>query len=164
MPGVPGRSGGANRKRSDQKLGRPTVGKDSPDHPDNVDKPHADAVVQPELKFPDFADGSPWVPTKPVQRLWDSMSASGFHEYYTQADWEAAITLLMVIDGNVRSMLKNDGELSSMKAAEMRSAMSDLMVLESARRRLKIEVQRNDETVAPLAAVAPLDRARAAAL
>ncbi|MGW4484321.1 phage terminase small subunit [Amycolatopsis sp. NPDC004368] len=145
-------------------MGRPTVGKDSPDHPDNVDKPSAGPVEQPELRFPEFADGSPWVPTAPVQRLWESMAVSGFHEYYTQADWEAAITQMMVIDGNIRSMLKNNGELSSMKAAEMRAALGDLMVLESARRRLKIEVQRNEETVAPLAAVAPLDRARAAAL
>lgn len=164
MPGVPGRSGGSNRKRSEQKLGHAKAAQSVLDHHGTVDKPEAGPVDQPELVFPDFDDGSPWVPSIVTRDLWDSMAVSGFHEYYTMADWSAARAELMVVDGCIRDMLNHNGALSSMKAAEMRSALGELMVFESARRRLKIEVQRHKDTVAPLAAVAPIDRAKASGL
>jgi hypothetical protein len=166
--GVPGRSGGQNRKRTEQKLGKPHVAQDSPDHHDNVDKPFAEPVVQPPLVFPDVVNEKTgrkvkWVPSEPIQSLWDSMGASGFHEYFTRSDWDAALTQMMRLDMMVRAMCRGE-MLPANQGAEMRAIFQDLLVLESARRRLKIEVQRHKDTVPPLAAVAPLDRARASGL
>lgn len=153
MPGVPGRSGGANRKRSDQKLGNATHAKDHPDHPSNVDTPEAEPVVQPTLVFPTGEQ-----PHAMVQRLWDAMAKSGFHEFYTQADWEAAAIAVFNLQQMVSEMIAK-GSLPANKSAEMRSIFQELLVTESARRRLKIEVQRHRDTPEPQATGAPLDRA-----
>lgn len=168
MVGVPGRSGGSNKKRSDQVLGKPRYAADSPDHPDNADKPVAEPVVQPALVFPNIRDprsnrSIPWIPSEPVRQLWDSMAASGFHEYFTRSDWAAALTQMMRLDSMITAMCRGE-MLPANQGAEMRAIFQDLMVLESARRRLKIEVQRHKDTAPPLAAVAPLDRARASGL
>lgn len=168
MPGVPGRSGGHNAKRTDQRLGKPSVAQSHPDHPDNVDKPKAEPVVQPDLVFPPYVDEKsgrliPWEPSTPVRALWESMAVSGFHEYFTQADWQAAVVAMMKLDTMVVEMCRNRS-LPANQSAEMRSIFQDFMVVESARRRLKIEVQRHKDTAPPLAAVAPLDRARASGL
>lgn len=168
MPGVPGKSGGHNRKRTDQRLGNANHAQDSPDHHANVDKPTAEPVAQPDLVFPPYVDEKsgrliPWVPSTPVRALWESMAVSGFHEYFTQADWQAAMVAMMKLDTMVIEMCRNRS-LPANQSAEMRSIFQDFMVLESARRRLKIEVQRHKDTPAPLASVAPLDRARASGL
>lgn len=168
MPGVPGRSGGHNRKREDQRLGNANFAKNDPDHHSNVDKPTAEPVVQPELVFPPYVDEKsgrlvPWEPSAPVRALWESMAVSGFHEYFTAADWQAALVAMMKLDTMVVEMCRGRS-LPANQSAEMRSIFQDLMVLESARRRLKIEVQRHKDTAPPLAAVAPLDRAKASGL
>lgn len=168
MPGVPGRSGGHNIKRSEMRLGKPSHAQGSVDHPDNVDKPMAEPVVQPELVFPSYVDEKsgrlvPWEPSAPVRALWESMAVSGFHEYFTAADWQAALVAMMKLDTMVVEMCRGRS-LPANQSAEMRSIFQDFMVLESARRRLKIEVQRHKDTAPPLAAVAPLDRARASGL
>ena len=151
------------------KLGNATHAKDDPDHPDNVDKPMtAGPVVQPELVFPDVVNEKTgrrvkWVPSEPVRNLWRSMAESGFHEFFTMADWHAASLAMMKLDTLVLDMVRNGG-LPANQSAEMRAIFQDFMVLESARRRLKIEVQRHKDTPAPLASVAPLDRAKASGL
>jgi len=161
VPGVPGKSGGHNRKRTDQRLGNANHAKDSYDHHDNVDKPMtAGPVVQPELTFPTGE-----IPHPEIVELWESMAVSGFHEYYTMADWHAAKLQLLHINRMITEMSSNPSiSLPANKMAEMRSIFADLMITESARRRLKIEVQRHKDTPAPLASVAPLDRAKASGL
>lgn len=159
MPGVPGRSGGANRKRSDMKLGRPTVATDHPDHPGNVSKPVAQASgEQPKLRFPNGVDA----PLQITKDLWESMAVSGYNEFYTASDWQTAMIYMMAIDDFIRGMVKGRG-WTAMKLAEVRTMMAELLTTESARRRLKIEVQRSEDTP-DLAIVAPIDRAKAAGL
>lgn len=138
MPGVAGRSGGANRKRSDEKLGHPHhVAGDPRNAETGVDKPVAQKeAIQPALVFPDG--------TRPEQMttdLWESLAVSGFHEHYTQADWQAALILMYSLDQMIKTMI-GKGELPAMKMIEMRAIMSDLLVVESSRRRLRLEVQR----------------------
>jgi hypothetical protein len=119
-----------------------------------VDKPEAEPVVQPKLVFPTGEE-----PHGMVQRLWDAMGKSGFHEFYTQADWEAAAIAVFNLQQMVSEMIAK-GSLPANKSAEMRAIFQELMVTESARRRLKIEVQRHKDTVEPQAPAAPVDRAK----
>lgn len=153
MTGVPGRSGGHNRKRSDQKLGN---AKHAADHSVNrVDKPQATGVAaQPALVFPGGEK-----PLTMVRNLWDSMARSGFHEYYTDADWRAAMILLYNLNQILNEML-DKGKTTAMKMQEIRAIFTDLMVTESARRRLHLEVQRADDSEPPMASVSHLDLAR----
>jgi hypothetical protein len=142
MPGVAGRSGGANRKRSDEKLGHPKYAEgDSRNPGENVDKPKAQrAATQPKLVFPSQR-GQVVKPEQMTLDLWESMAVSGFNEYYTQADWHAAVILMYNLDQMIKEMI-GKGSLSAMKMSELRAVMSDLLVLESSRRRLRLEVQR----------------------
>lgn len=158
MPGVAGRSGGHNIKRSDQKLGRPHHAQDDPRS--IVDKPTASGPAeQPALVFPGGDK-----PLTMVRELWDSMRTSGFHEYYTDADWRGAIVLLYQLQQILKEQIslaeRGKGAISPMKTAELRSIMGDLMVLESARRRLRIEVQRSQDSAPPEGNVSHLELAR----
>ncbi|MCU1680947.1 MAG: hypothetical protein JWQ81_1686 [Amycolatopsis sp.] len=158
MPGVAGRSGGANRKRSDVKLGHATTAIGHPDHPDNVSKPVAQgSCEQPPLAFPEGVDE----PLPMTLDLWASMKVSGYDEFYTASDWQTARIYMLAIDDFIRGIVVKGW--TAMKMAEVRSMMAELMTLESARRRLKIEVQRGEE-VPELANVTPIDRAKAAGL
>lgn len=162
MPGVPGRSGGHNIKREDQRLGRPMYGQDDPRS--TVDKPSADGrAEQPALVFPGGDK-----PLTMVRNLWDAMTTSGFHEYYTDADWRAAIVLLYQMQQILKEQIdladRGKGAISPMKTAEIRSIMQELMVVESARRRLRIEVQRSKDTVPPDENVSHLELARTLAV
>lgn len=153
MPGVPGRSGGHNRKRSEQKLGNPHHAADDPRS--RVDRPQAkSAATQPRLVFPGGEK-----PLTLVRNLWDSMATSGFDEYYTDADWQAALVLLFNLQQMLNEMIAK-GSLSAMKMGELRAIFSDLMITESARRRLHLEVQRADDSERPVASVSHLDLAR----
>lgn len=159
MPGVPGRSGGQNRKRSEQRLGHANYAADDPRHHENVDKPRAiGKAVQPDLEAVFEEVGRP--PLRMVRELWASMTTSGFDEYFTDADWRAAAILMVNLDELCRGVM--DGtQATALKLAEIRSIMGDLLVLESARRRLRIEVQRADpDAERPIAPVAHLDLAR----
>jgi hypothetical protein len=140
------------------KLGRPKVGQDSPDHPGNVSKPVATgSAEQPPLVFPEGVEP----PLQMTRDLWDSMAVSGFNEFFTAADWQASRIYMMAIDSFIRGIVEKGW--SAMKMAEVRSMMAEMLTLESARRRLKIEVQRSEDTP-ELAIVAPIDRAKAAGL
>lgn len=150
MPGVAGRSGGANRKRSDEKLGHPKHAEGDIRNPDaGVDKPRAQKeAVQPALVFPSERNKPAVKPEQMITDLWEAMAVSGFQEYYTQADWQAALILMYSLDQMVKEMIGN-GSLSAMKLAEIRSIMSDLLVVESSRRRLRLEVQRAEAAGLP---------------
>ena len=153
MPGVPGRSGGHNRKRSEQRLGNANYAQDDPRL--HVDKPRASTTAErPALVFPGGEK-----PLTMVRNLWDAMLTSGFHEFYTDADWRAAMILLYSLQQMLNEMI-DKGSLSAMKMAEMRSIFTDLMVTESARRRLRMEVQRHEDAEPPIAPVAHIELAR----
>lgn len=156
MPGTSA-SGGANKKRADLKLGNPTVAKGHIDHPDSVDRPTAQVIAeQPKLVFP---DGHP-APLPLIIELWESMAVSGYNEFYTASDWAVAKLDMLQIDDYVRGILAGKG-WTAMKSAEVRSMVAELLMTESSRRRLKIEVARHKDTP-ELAPVAPIDRARQA--
>ncbi|HJQ44992.1 MAG TPA: hypothetical protein VJ870_01540 [Amycolatopsis sp.] len=156
MVGVPGRSGGQNRKRPEQRLGNAKYAKTDPRHHENVDRPQATGrAEQPELGT--WPDGT--VPSPYVRDLWESMTTSGFHEYYTDADWRAAVILLFTVDLLLREMTVTGKPLPAMKSAELRGILGDLLVTESARRRLRIDVQRAPDAQ-PLAEVSHLELAR----
>lgn len=70
MVGMPGRSGGQNRKRPEQRLGNAKYAKTDPRHHENVDRPQATGRAErPELgRWPDGSE-----PSEMVRDLWDSM-------------------------------------------------------------------------------------------
>lgn len=159
MAGTPGRSGGQNRKRSDQRLGKPHQAQTHVDHALNVSKPRLTSTVkQPALVFPDGMEQ----PLPLSRELWASMAQSGYDEYFTPSDWQTCIIYMMMIDVFIRSVMEH-GSWTALKLSEVRSMLGEMMTLESARRRLHIEVQRHDDEV-KLSVVAPLDRAKAAGL
>jgi hypothetical protein len=161
MVSVPGgNNGGHNRKRSDLKLGRPQTSAAAAVAAAGVTKPEVDAesCVQPPLKFP------PGVrpPLAMTKNIWAAMAVSGYTEVFTAADWTACILKLVVIDDFIRGIADGKG-WTAMKASEVNSMIDSMLLQESARRRLKIEVQRKSE-LPEIAIVAPIDRAKAAGL
>jgi hypothetical protein len=152
MPGVKGASGGHNRKRSDQKLGHAKTAKDTQAV---VDKPTAAAdAPQPDLVFPDGA----LPPLRMTQDLWDSMAVSGYNEFFTASDWAAAAVQMYALDLFIRDML-DKGNWRAGQMAEVRGLLADMMVMESARRKLRIEVQRPSDNEDLPDNVTPIQRA-----
>ncbi|MDQ0382440.1 hypothetical protein FB470_006434 [Amycolatopsis thermophila] len=82
-------------------------------------------------------------PLKLIENLWASLSTSGFDEYFTDSDWVGAVMLLVGADALLKETIRS-GTVSALKSAELRGILGDLLVTESARRRLQIEVQRAD--------------------
>lgn len=156
MVAMPGRSGGHNRKRTEERLGNANFAEDDPRHHNyGVHKPVAQKeAVRPALVFP---DGSR--PEQMVVDLWEAMEVSGFNEHYTQADWQGALILLYNLDQMIKEMI-GKGSISAMKMAEMRAVLSDLLVTESSRRRLKLEVQRPSKKAEQVAETTHLELLR----
>lgn len=121
MPGKKG-SGGPVPKRSSQRRRRNRTKK--PDRP----KAPAGKVKAPKAH-------KNWHPTA---RAWyDSLAKSGQSEFYEPSDWQAAY----VLAGELSAYLKNPRR-SAMMFAQIWSGMSELLTTEGARRRVKIEVDR----------------------
>lgn len=87
-------------------------------------------VVVPDLGFYD--------PHPIVQDLWDSLPDSGQAKYYEPSDWEFARFVLHFADG----LLKSERP-SAQLFQGVSSALSDLLVSEGARRRVRMEVERH---------------------
>lgn len=94
-----------------------------------------------------------------MRDLWAAMTTSGFDEYYTHADWRTAVILLFTVELLLREMVETGKPLSGMESAELRGILGDLLVMESARRRLRIDAQRAPDAQPP-AEVSPLELAR----
>lgn len=86
-------------------------------------------VVQPELGFPD--------PHPIIQDFWVSMSESGQSKYYEPSDWQFARFVLHFADQLLKS-----SRPSAQLFQGVNSALGDLLVSEGARRRVRMEVER----------------------
>src|SRR5690349_6944547 len=75
----------------------------------------------------------------PIAREWyDSLAASGQVRYLEPSDWQAA----RVVATELSSYLKSSKRSAQMFAA-LWAAMGDLLTTEAARRRLRLEVERD---------------------
>lgn len=107
--------------RSEERTSRPAV---------EVTKIEAiGSVEQPELMIP---DAHPF-----IVELWESLGESGQSMYYEPSDWAFARFILHFADG----LLKN-ARPSAQMLQSVNSALSDLLVSEGARRRVRLEVER----------------------
>ena len=76
-------------------------------------------------------------PHKIVRSLYDSMKRSGQAKYFEPTDWQFARLTLQLLDMQLKS-----GRMNSQILATVMSNLSDLLVSEGARRRMRIEVER----------------------
>lgn len=128
MPPIP--------KRSDQRIRR-----NKPDV--EVTKIEAvGGIEQPELMIP---DAHPF-----IIEFWESLGHSAQAMYYEPSDWSYARFILHFADGLVKNSRPSAQMLQSIN-----SALGDLLVSEGARRRVRLEVERQkkDADVVDLAAL-----------
>jgi len=92
--------------------------------------PMLGTVVVPELMVQE--------PHDLVVSLWESLADSGQSKYYEPSDWAYAQLTMHVIDG----MLKSSRGISSLILSEVNKMMSNLLVTEGDRRRVRMEVAR----------------------
>lgn len=90
-------------------------------------------VVQPELGFPD--------PHPIIVDFWESIGESGQTKYYEPSDWQFARFTLHFADQLLKS-----GRPSAQLLQGVNSALSDLLVSEGSRRRVRMEVERQKAT------------------
>ena len=138
MPGVPGR-GGPVPKRSDQRR--------------RTNKP----VIEVSS-----AAGASSVPVPPAAEHWhalvrdwyESLARSGQAAFYEPSDWQVARYVAEAMHRNVAT----SDRFSATLFASVMSAMSNLLVTEGDRRRLRIELERAAQVDADVeAAVTALD-------
>lgn len=86
-------------------------------------------VEQPQLGFED--------PHPVIRDLWDSMGESAQSQFYEPSDWAYTRFILHFCDGLIKS-----SRPSGQMLATVTSAMSDLLVSEGSRRRVRMEVER----------------------
>ncbi|MGW1740020.1 phage terminase small subunit [Nocardia sp. NPDC001965] len=73
-----------------------------------------------------------------VKDLYDSLSQSAQSQFYEPSDWQYARTALFFLDKLLRSARPNGQML-----ATVNSMFTDLLLSEGARRRVRLEVERN---------------------
>lgn len=98
------------------------------------------------------ADGD-WHPI--ARKLWDSLKTSGQADFYQNSDWAFAYSLCDDL-----SVYKKSGRRSSQMAQVIYSAMSNLLVTEADRRRIRIELHEPD-TGEDIASVTAIQSAKA---
>lgn len=153
MPGVPG-AGGPVPKRSDQRRrqNKPAV---------PITRGRAEEVEIPE------ADEN-W---HPVARRWfDSLARSGQSFYYQDSDWATAVLIAESMSRDLKPQvvgITEEGEpvraVIPLKGASLSAylkAMTVLLVTEGDRRRLRLELERNDEPQESGSEVTELDSFR----
>lgn len=103
----------------------------------NVDEagPVETLRVQGEIDVPDLnmPDAHPL-----VVDWYDSLKESAQSRYYEPSDWQTARIVAHFLDHEVKSSRSN-GQM----VATLHSFMTDLMVSEGARRRVRLEIERN---------------------
>jgi hypothetical protein len=95
--------------------------------------------VQGPVKAPKLDLGFP--PHPLVQDFWDSLADSGQAQEYEPSDWQYMRITLYVL--NEMLMTNN---ISAMKLAEVNKMFSALLVAVGDRRRMKLEIERNQAT------------------
>jgi hypothetical protein len=92
----------------------------------------------------------------PIARmLWDSLKKSGQADFYQQSDWAFAYSICEDL-----SLYKKSGRRSAQLAQVIYSAMTNLLVTEADRRRVRIELHEPDAGE-DLASVTAIQSARA---
>lgn len=113
-------------KREDQRVRR------NKDDAGPVDKIHVSGEVEvPELDIPGVHPM--------VQDFYDSLPVSAQTRYYEPSDWQLARIVCWHLD----QQFKNAKGPSAMMLSTLSSMFNDLMVDEATRRRLRLEVERN---------------------
>lgn len=116
-------------KRSDQRVRRNKTGEDGLE----VTKVEfGGAVTAPKLDLG-------YTPHPLVQDFWDSIPLSGQARTMEPSDWQYMRIALYVLD----DMLTNKN-ISAMKLAEVNKMFSALLVAEGDRRRVKLEIERQE--------------------
>nr|WP_229686536.1 hypothetical protein [Longimycelium tulufanense] len=106
-------------------------------------------VEQPPLDLDD--------PHPLVVDFYDSLRDSAQARYYEPSDWQYARLVLWTVDRYLKSRRP-----SAQLYAAITSSLTDLLVSEGARRRVRLEVEREQATGGQLADVAALFRERLA--
>lgn len=85
-----------------------------------------------------------------ARKLWDSLKTSGQRDFYQNSDWAYAYSICDDL-----SLYKKSGRRSSQMAQVIYSAMSNLLVTEADRRRIRIELHEpnNGEDIASVTAI-----------
>lgn len=98
-------------------------------------------------------------PHKLVRDLYDSLNKSGQARYFEPSDWQLARVTLHILDEQLKS-----GRMNSQILATVFSNLSDLLVSEGARRRMRIEIDRVESADAEVVDIADvmLERQRGA--
>jgi hypothetical protein len=133
MPGVPGK-GGPVPKRSTQRRRRNKEGR-----PDVV-------TVPADLQAPKLTGTHSAV----AKRFWEALGQSGQAQFFEPSDWAAAELVVIAIDSFVKRP-------SAMLLASINSAMTNLLVTEGDRRRVRLELERPTEEPDGDAEIAELD-------
>ncbi|GIG63632.1 hypothetical protein Lfu02_80040 [Longispora fulva] len=128
-------------KRSDQRRRR------NAGEPVTSITPAAEPVDAPPLGFPAHELAADW---------YSSLAESGQSQYFEPSDWQAARLLAYDLTRHL-----NSGRVSAQMLAAVWSAMGDLLTTEAARRRVRMEIER-DQGDEDLAGVTALDEYRRA--
>lgn len=91
-------------------------------------------VVVPELNLED--------PHPLVVDLWESLKASGQSQWYEPSDWQRARIACELLSRQLKS-----GKVSSNMYQTIQSDLASLMTTEGDRRRLRMEIDRDDQSV-----------------
>lgn len=128
MPGKPG-SGGVPPKRTEERRRR------------NNEAGQMNTTRAPGARHVEVPAASPDWHT--VARDWyESLAASGQSRFYEPSDWMVAYYVAEAMTRN----LKQNTKFSAVLFSSVMSAMTELMVTEGARRRLRLELERNPVT------------------
>lgn len=123
MPGVPGKGGGIP-KRSDQRVRR------------NKDVVEIDTIsMQGEVEVPELGIDNPH---PIIEDFWDSLPVSGQTQYWEPSDWQFARVALHFLNAQIKAS-RPSGQI----LATVNSMLTDMLVSEGARRRVRMEVERN---------------------
>ena len=129
-------------KRDDERIRR-----NVPEVPTTKVEVIGDFTPQPELGFPD--------PHPIVRDFWESLPGSAQCRFYEPSDWQFARLALHFCDKLLKSE-KPNGQLLSV----VTSMLSELLVSEGSRRRVRMEIERKPSTDEQQVVLSAADRFR----
>lgn len=97
-------------------------------------------VVEGEVAVPDLN-----IPNahSMVVDLYNSLADSGQSRFYEPSDWQVARLLCLILDDFLKRMESSNKAPSSQMLMAIQSLLTDLMTTEGARRRLRMEIERD---------------------
>ncbi|MFP7366297.1 hypothetical protein SFC07_11090 [Corynebacterium callunae] len=125
------------RKRSDQRIRR---NKDGPDVLGVAKAPAANTTKIPRVR-------SHW---EPLTKEWfRSLKESGQAYFFEPSDWQAAVLVATQLDLHLKKSKESGNPIRASAFEVLWSAMGDLLTTEGQRRRIKVELQREAESIDP---------------